>query len=440
MNNLLEKFLSAGLLHEIGDDDQKLNYLEAAAKDLSGKLQKNQIDVVRFTLSGLDPEVSLEDPSLAEAEAALAKHWKTLRHKFQDSPRQLLRAILLDAVNRRCANDTTAATVWLSGASIFPHLNVSHNERQLLAEFLISLRDKAEETATEAWELQDDSLISIPDQPTFALNPIVPIKASTKYLEEHLQKAAGTHDKAGTALENANPYYPNAATYQWTAEFASKSSKAITALMDSVNAKTVEAIQESLDEFKSNYEEGIGLLFESLQKIIYGLTSSRKAEAMRGELLWWKQTLYSRTLKKSYRGLDTAKAAFAMAFDLHKVVTAFHPASVEFLLREAFRNVMGGKADGKFTIAALAENLTEGGETEFRLGILDGFYKNWVGQLPLTALIKKKFENAGESASEIKQQTIGRLLETEISGDEFAVWLFRDLQAHRLATTKNTSK
>lgn len=440
MDNLLEKFLSAGLLQEIGDDDQKLNYLGAAAKDLSGKLQKNQIDAVRFTLSGLDPEVSLDDPSLAEAEAALTKHWKTLRHKFQDSPRQLLRAILLDAVNRRCANDATAATVWLTGASVFPHLSVSHNERQLLAEFLVSLRDKTEETAMQMWGLTDDYLIAMPDQPAFELNQIASSKSNVKFLEENLQKAAGKDNKEGAALENANPYYPNAATYQWTAEFAARASKTIATVIDGVNAKTVEAIQENIDEFKSNYDESITALFESLQTVIEGLTSGRKAEAMRGELLWWKQTLYSRTLKKSYRGLDAATVAFAMAFDLHRAVTAFHPASVEFLLREAFRNVMGEKADEKFTIASLAENLTEGNETEFRREALSGFYKNWLGQLPLTALIKKKFENAREATGEIDQQTIGRLFETEISGDEFAVWIFRDLQAHRLAATKTASK
>jgi hypothetical protein len=440
MDNLIDKFLRAGLLHEIGDDDQKLNFLSSAAKDLSGKLQKNQIDAVRFTLSGLDPEISLDDPSLGEAEVALTKHWKTLRHKFQDSPRQLLRAILLDAVNRRCDNNATAATVWLTGASVFPHLNVSHNERQLLAEFLISLRDKTEETAMQTWGLQDDSLISISDHPTFSINQIAPGKSNVKYLEENLQKAAGKDDKAGTALENANPYYPNAATYQWTAEFATRASKTIAAVIDSVNAKTVEAIQENIGEFKSNYEENIATLSESLQAVIEGLALGRTAEAMRGELLWWRQTLYSRTLKTSYRGLDAAQAAFAMAFDLHTVVGAFHPASVEFLLREAFYNVMGEKADEKFRIAALAENLTKSDDTKFRREALDGFYRNWLGQLPLTAVIKKKFENARESAGEIESQTIGRLFETEIAGDEFAVWIFRDLQAHRLATMKNASK
>lgn len=440
MDNLLDKFLSAGLLHEIGDDDQKLNFLSLAAKDLSGKLQKNKIDAVRFTLSGLDPEISLDDPSLGEAEAALTKHWKTLRHKFQDPPRQLLRAILLDAVNRRCDNNTTASMVWLTGASVFPHLNVSHNERQLLTEFLISLRDKTEETAMQKWELLDDSSISISDQLPFTLDQIVPGKSPIKYLEENLLKAAGTQDKTGAALENANPYYANAVTYQWTAEFATRASKTIAAVIDSVNAKTVEGVQEKLGEFKSNYEENIAALFESLQTVIEGIASGRTAEAMRGELLWWRQTLYSRTLKTSYRGLDAAQAAFAMAFDLHRAVAAFHPASVEFLLREAFYNVIGEKAGEKFTIATLTENLAASDDTKFRRESLDSFYKNWSGQFPLTALIKMKFENAQESAGEIEKQTIGRLFETEIAGDEFAIWIFRDLQAHRLATMKNNSK
>ncbi len=113
-------------MHEIGDDEQKFGFLQTAAKDLGTKLQKNKADVVRFALSGLNPEVPPTDSSLADAETLLTKNWKTLRNKYPDAPRQLLRAVILEAVSRQCENDAAvAAAVWLTGASLFPLLQFS---------------------------------------------------------------------------------------------------------------------------------------------------------------------------------------------------------------------------------------------------------------------------------------------------------------------------
>lgn len=442
MENLLDRFLRAGLLHEIGDDEQKFGFLQTAAKDLSGKLQKNRADLVRFTLTGLNPEVPTADSSLAEVEALLTKNWKTLRNKYSDVPRQLLRAIILEAVGKQCENDTNAAAVWLTSSSVFPFLQFSPDEHALLEEFLVSLRDKTEEKAENLWRAETPK-VTHPSSDEFSL-PAVEIStftSSAKYLEEGLLKASSPADANGTALKDANPNYPNTG-HPWAAEFAKRSTKTIAAVIDEISSKSAGELKKGLAQIQENYQQSVSALFDSLQNVVEDLSRGKAAETMRNDLLWWRQSLYSRQLKIGYREIEPPEAALAMAFDLHRLSAAFHPTTLEYLLHEAFSSVFGEKGNKKISIADFAANTTKSKHSVVWRQSFAPLYKGWTGQLPLAALLKRKLDSvAGTSAESGEQkQMLETLSEIEIEISDLAVWLFRDLQAHRLVTAKDSAK
>ena len=54
----------------------------------------------------------------------------------------------------------------------------------------------------------------------------------------------------------------------------------------------------------------------------------------RTNLLWWKEALFSPSARMSYRDMSASDAAALMAFDMHRQIPTFSPASVAAFLRE----------------------------------------------------------------------------------------------------------
>src|SRR5258706_11555389 len=104
------------------DEDEKLKHLQQTAQDLAGKPSKGRNDVIKSVLVALDPEAPPTEPALEKAETALKKHWPTIKAKFPDIPRQVLRGILLETLRLRAEKDPkTAAIIWLTGSSYIPY-------------------------------------------------------------------------------------------------------------------------------------------------------------------------------------------------------------------------------------------------------------------------------------------------------------------------------
>src|SRR5262245_4555751 len=123
-DTILQRFLDQGLL-DIGDDDEKLKHLQKASHDLMQRLQRKRFTAISTTLAALDPEIASDDPILVDAESLLKKYWTTVRNRYSGVPRQLLRAILFDALQSAGRADTSvAAMIWLTGSSIAQLINL----------------------------------------------------------------------------------------------------------------------------------------------------------------------------------------------------------------------------------------------------------------------------------------------------------------------------
>ena len=114
---ILQDFLVCGLV-EIGEEDKRLEWLEAAATELAKALIKTKRKLINYTLVALDDDLPETEPVFAEVEAAVTAHWKALRGKFPETPRQLLRGVILAALDKVKEDDIAASIVWLIGGSI----------------------------------------------------------------------------------------------------------------------------------------------------------------------------------------------------------------------------------------------------------------------------------------------------------------------------------
>ena len=106
-NHLLLNLLRAGLLGDLGDDDQRRERVEAAARDMTGWLVgEGRPKFAAALLSSLDESAAaIDDPVLGYAYGCLVDAWPSVSNAFTRHPTELLRAIALQAAVSAAARD-----------------------------------------------------------------------------------------------------------------------------------------------------------------------------------------------------------------------------------------------------------------------------------------------------------------------------------------------
>ena len=106
-NHLLLNLLRAGLLGDLGDDDQRRERVEAAAKDMTGWLVgEGRPQFASAMLCSLDESAAaIDDPVLGHAYEFLVEVWPAVPNAFAGRPTELLRAIALQAAVSAAARD-----------------------------------------------------------------------------------------------------------------------------------------------------------------------------------------------------------------------------------------------------------------------------------------------------------------------------------------------
>lgn len=430
--SLLHDFLELGLL-DIAADDEKFEYLQKTSQEISKKLAKKKIDIIGHVLVALDPHVAPDNPILLETEAALIKHWSTFRNKFRDIPRQMLRPIIFEALRYVGESDPACASIiWLSGGSYLPHANIG-KEKGLCTNFIVRMGQSAESKAAEEWAgLSVYPGISLPSL-SLKLDGVSKVVVDEAKLAAHMGAAAGPNS-SGPIGENPNQYWPsqNAA---WLAKFAERGAKGLSEVIsDSVNALPI-TINKSLSGLNTELGEFVSAMNAAITEAVNHSIKSSMVDQRRNRLLWWKETLYSPSLQKGYRTLEPVLAAFTMACDLHSEVPAYSPSSVEYLLRESVRSMTGLTAKGSGSeLQKLIDEVASGADTQ-SLKKSIGTASNFQGRKPLLGAIQAALAGETNSGKQLTMQ-LGLKSDTPVTLEDFSVWIFRDLQAQRLAAMK----
>ena len=436
MQSMLQSFLDAGMLNMV-EEDEKLKHLQDTAQDLAAKPPKTRIDVIHYTLVALDPEASPQEPIFEKIETALKKHWQTFKVKFPDMPRQLLRAIIFEALRIRGEKDVaTAAIIWWTGANYLPYANLGR-ERDICREFLMHMGNIAEEQATAEWTSSYEYTPPTISAFEIKLNikpPVIDEDALTK----HLAAASGPNDEAGNETgPDPNPYLPNSPG-PWVKKFAPRAATGISEVINNSYATLFKEIVGAIKQAGKDLNESSIAINTAVQNAINQVAQSAEANERRSQLLWWRQTLYSPTLKQSYREMDRATATLLMGYDVYKQVTDYHPQSVEYLLREAARNVITANEAGADTGLSLFEFCrqlqTNDRAAELRQE-LKAAASDEPGRIPLLRFVKAALAGEPLDADKLTER-VGVKSDTIVNFEDLAVWMFRDLQANHLATQK----
>ncbi len=430
--SILQRFLDRGLLN-IGEDDSRFERLGAAADDLHARILAAPGRTVAYTLLALDPDAPLNDPVFADVHEAIVAHWSTYHSRFADAPRQLYRAVLLEALSRTAkANDAIAGAIAFTAANMVPQVAAA-SEAGVWDDLVATARRIAEARAAADWP--SEYMLTTPKVPAITLKEpkLGTVTVSVEALTSGLQAAAGPNNVQNQAIPNANPHWPGA-NQHWAQEFGSRAANAIAeAVNDALAAFTAQTVEAVL---------GAGEQLGTMANTVANATGTALAQFARGavgierrsRLLWWKEALYSPSAGVGYRTLGPATAAILMSADLHAQVPPFSPVSVEYLLREAVRAVARPAGEGavpRVTLEGVCSSLVANGSVTVLRHAL-GTDGECPGRGPLIDEIGRVLASGTVTPTEFHTR-VGIAASTVLPLDELAVWVFRELQARRLA-------
>jgi len=375
----------------------------------------------KYSLVALDPNISDKEPVLNDVEKIVTKYWKALRGKYPDMPRNIHRGVILNALIQMGNEDPIAARIiYLTSSNYYPYAKLG-KEKDIVKTLLSELGEIAEKHAIEEWSLMEE-------EPKLKIGTLKisdfkfgGASINIENLKSGLKVAISDDPETGQGIGYGGDS-------DWGEHFADKSSESIANSFNSA----IDSFNESLSP--TTIEDPINKFFsafkKSLDQNLKASFASMVAVERRSKLLWWKETLYSSILKKSYREVSKTILPIIMGSELNSQVTKITPVSVDYLLRDTLFIVNEKKSEilkfkdffsslsKESSKSQLASILPELNESEGRICITDFII--------LFLNDKVKFKELTERTG-IKDKD-------EISIEDLSVAIFHDLLSKRLST------
>jgi hypothetical protein len=418
------------------DVSENIESLKKAVTEVGKYLTRKKIksDIISYTLVALDPMVKDSEPVVLQVETIIIKNWPAFKNSVtatNDKSTTYVRAVILESLSQLSKDDAlTAALVWLTARDVIGHYKLDAEE-SVINRFLQGLADRAEENGQAAWGISHKPQISEFTGIATSISAVNAAQIDEESLKIHMLDAMVHSGWNSQAEGGKNPHTQGQNNVHWPKFAAEHSAKGITEVVNSAlsqQAQSLSTISSSIQKSMDDYFAQLQPFFEDLNNsMVQSITANNK----RSELLWWKQSLHSRSLNASYRSVDQLNAAVCMAHDLAEQVESIYPEGVDYLLREALKDVHGD-------LAAEEHPLTEWLEGSLSLHEnIRSALKAYAEQGERRKSLLSAWANAlhsGETTSFFMETGIDKKAKLTVS--DLAVWLFHCLQAQKLATDK----
>ncbi|MDD4992121.1 MAG: GTPase-associated system all-helical protein GASH [Paludibacter sp.] len=403
---MIQQFLTNNLIQI--SEDGNVDKLQKASTSLEKKLLKSKSKIIAFTLIALDPEIPVSDPNVQEVQQLIIDNWKTFTSNCKDTPLTYIRAVILEALNTMSKDINIANQIWLTGRNIQKYYKLVGKERELIINFLTNIGNEIEEDAAKTWAIHLDYKFQ---ELSIEIKTITGVSIDKVELQNHL-KAASIHSGLGDGGEN--PQYPSHNAAIWPNFFSDRASRGIAEIINKALKKQTDEIniiqnkiQEVIDKiFKQTFEQTI---------------QRNKILEMRTQLLWWKESCYSPSIKDSYRGQPIGLLQLIMAKDYVSFVPCIFPSSVDYFLKETHRGIVD--KDEILTFSKILKQIDTSKD------ILKSIIKESTYDVERVSLFHFISGYIWDKFTMNQFKVVVGLSETiEISLSDFILWLFHDLQ------------
>jgi hypothetical protein len=416
------------------DVQENIDNLKKAVKEVEKYLTKRKVksDIIPYTLVALDPKVKDSDPVVQQVETIIIKKWPAFKNSVaatKDKSTTYVRAVILESLSQLSKDDAaTAALIWLTARDVIGHYQLG-SEESVISGLLQELADQTEENGQKVWGISHKLQANKIKGSDISISAVKASQISEEDLKVHLLDAMVHVGWSQNAGGGKNPHHQGQNNWQWPKYMAESSAVGITEVVNtalSQQNKFLSTISSSIQKSLDDYFAQLQPFFEDLNN---SFVNSITANNRRSELLWWKQALYSRSLNTSYRSLDQLNAAVCMAHDLAEQVGTIFPESVDYLLRETLKDVLGEQA-------AEEQPLTDWLKDSFSLyENIQSALKEYAAQGDHRKPMLNAWANAlhsGETTNFFTETGIDKKAKLTLS--DLAVWLFHGLQAQKLTT------
>lgn len=427
---IFDTYQKKSLLPSLGSSDDIYDKLKLAADDLADMLKKEPIKIIKYTLVSLDNTVLETEPIMEEVENIISAKWQMLRSHFENMPIALYRAVILEAISKLAATNVKhASAIWFTAIDVYPLLNIPNKELAILKEFLDKLGDYVEESAMKDWQIVKENIeVKVPKFEVKLSK--TDIEADEEQLVEELIAASGPQGENNLARENPNPHWSNSAPY-WSYQFAPRAAAGIAGVMNEAFSAQSENLNKNVESVQKALNTYFIELGKNMKSALTEASKSSVAIERRSQLLWWKETLYSKKLHKSYRKLTSLESAIAMAYDLYYLLPARFPVSVDYILRETFGQIYGPEKKE----IKLIDFLNEVAKNE-NIDFMQKFFGSstvGVGRINLVAFICKVVNSKVDIKKDIIP-SLGIKPDVMVSYEELSLWILHSMSADHLLT------
>lgn len=419
-DSFLQCLLNEGHLRDLGEDKTRFDFLTGAVGTLSEFLSSEAggAEVVSFTIVGLDPETPPDDPIFDRVTKAVVEEWPTYGNVYRgDRPRQLLRMVVLAAIDAAAAFDgAVAAAAWYTASN---WLTLGPTLEGALGAFVARLGLQTEEQAVELWKRPStETSFRMPSRTIAEMKPLSTFTLKKDLITGDLQESIAE----GITNLRINSQYGRNNPDAWVTEMVPKLAAVILSAATSGGNAAINRINEAGLVSAEGMKEFAASIGDKVREALAEAERAASGRDLRSDLLWWRQSLYSPSQRGSYRDLDTRQAVLVMAVDLHVLVPTLTPHSVEFVLRETARASGLDAEIGLADLVALARDHRD---------LWSERYPTSVPERPrrVPVLTAALAEHGGA------EDWLGPASAASLSAPDAAVWLFRELQASRLVAS-----
>lgn len=427
--SILQSFLDNHFIKT--DDPSHIDNLNKAAIDVQKQLSKNKKKIIDYTLVALDPTVSGENTVVSEVEATIIKKWPTFKNsvvKTNDKPIPYVQAVILQALSTLSKDVNLAGIIWYTGCNVLGYYKLAGQEN-VLTQFLREVGNIVESTARTNWGIFEHIELDVLTLGEVNLPQINAVKIDQEDLEEHL-KAASVHSGwAAQAGGGENPATQGQNNFNWPKFFSERAAKGLAEEINTALSAQGKSLNSISVNIHNSLEEHLAELKPYLENVSSVILKGSQSLNKRSDLIWWKQALYSQKLDKSYRQLSSVQAALTMAVDLADSIYPVYPKSVDYILQEALRDVLGDEVDADLSFIELFKQIKSlDGDVLSLPFVSDG------SRTSLGSCIANIINGSLDDDDFSKLTNIDN--DAQITLSKLAVWLFHDLQALKLANAK----
>jgi len=376
-----------------------------------------------------------------------------LRSRFKDRPRPLLRILIFDALRRAAGQSAPlAAALWLTAESIFPHLKHGR-EKALFEKVLLSYAQQTEQQAvsseegTQVAELPKAKRIKLPavalQGNTIDFNDFSGLMNAAFFAANPADRFKLVHPPNNDS--GANPYNSQQHPH-WAMAAASRLTEVMALVVNASSQRLATQINGQLAELIATTKQ----ILEQHAADLYAGVQAQQQQArnqsvrLKTDVLWWLESLYSQTLRRSFRTLSPPIASVAMPYDLFGSINTSipTPASVIHVVGEAVTRLKDVSDAQRYPLRQLLHQIHE--HREQLQPLIEGHKsaksraKGFAGRRPLLYVIEATVLNALPPDDAVQAQT-GLAEDVTLTLPELAMWCFRDLEARHLCKSQGAA-